>query len=139
MTGNSFLNTYLIVAGTSYTYYVKAKNANGNINNSNGTLSKTATSCGSARMANSTNSEAEIKLYPNPNNGKFVLSLNKQVENKASYVIYDVTGKSIQNKELNIKDMNSEIEVDISNFPAGIYMVNITIDNQEFTKKVIKN
>ncbi len=139
LTGNSFLNTYLINAGTTYTYYVRAKNANGAINNSNGTLSRTAISCSSARTANSINSEEEIKLYPNPNNGKFTLSLSKQVENKASYAIYDVTGKLIQNKELNENNLNSEIEVDISNFPAGIYMVNITIDNQEFTKKVVKN
>jgi len=139
LTGNSFLNTYLIVAGTSYTYYVKAKNANGNINNSNGTLSKTAISCGSARVANSINSETEIKLYPNPNTGKFTLLLNKQIDNKVSYAIYDVTGKLIQNKDLNNNNINSEIEIDISNFPAGIYMINITIDNQEFSKKVIKN
>ena len=139
LTGNSFLNTYLITAGTSYTYSVRAKNANGTANNSNGTLSKTAISCSSAKMANDTDSLAEIKLYPNPNDGKFTLSMNKQMASKASYVIYDVTGKLIQSKQLDDKEMHSDIEIDISNFPSGIYMVNITLGNQEFSKKIIKN
>lgn len=138
VTGNAFLNTYLITAGTTYSYYVKAKNANGSVNNSNGTISRTAISCTSGKSAGQIGkSELNIKVYPNPNNGKFVVALDKANYTEARYSIYDITGKQIENKLLN--NQESEIAIDISKFPAGTYLLNLTIDNQEFTKKIVKN
>lgn len=137
LTGTTFLNTYLIVAGTAYTYSMVAKNANGTIANSNGTLSRTAISCTAARSSDPGSTELEIRIAPNPNDGRFLLSLNKMT-NEASYNIYDVTGKLIQSEKVNSKDALSGIGIDISAFPSGVYVINIHVDNQEFSKKIIK-
>lgn len=140
VTGNSFLNTYLITAGTSYSYYIKAKNANGSVNNSNGTISRTAISCGSGRAAASPigKSELDVKIYPNPNNGQFTITVDKASAGDVQYAIYDITGKVIESKNVE-SDGRLETAVDISRLPSGTYIINVTTDNQEFTKKIIKN
>ncbi|WP_447636721.1 N-acetylmuramoyl-L-alanine amidase [Flavobacterium microcysteis] len=140
VTGNAFLNTYLITAGTSYSYYIKAKNANGSINNSNGTLSRTAISC-SARPAGpigKSGLELDVKIYPNPNNGQFTITVDKASDSEVHYSIYDITGKVIESKNIE-SDGRLETSVDISRLPSGTYIINVTTDNQEFTKKIIKN
>lgn len=140
LTGNSFLNTYLINAGSTYTFYMVAKNANGSIVNSNGTLSRTAVSCFSARIANpESTSEHGATLFPNPNNGKFTVQLNEVPESNVSYTIYDVTGKIVQRREISTNDISSGIEIDISAQASGVYIINITAGEKEFSKKLIKN
>ncbi|WP_306350082.1 N-acetylmuramoyl-L-alanine amidase [Flavobacterium sp. '19STA2R22 D10 B1'] len=140
LTGNSFLNTYLINAGSTYTYSIKAKNATGSTANSNGTISRTAISCAGARNSATVGlSDLDIKIYPNPNTGKFMLTLNSTITNEGHYEIYDVMGRKVVAQKLSNNDTSSDVEIDISKFPSGVYMLNVVIDNQEFTKKIIKN
>ncbi|MET0758803.1 MAG: N-acetylmuramoyl-L-alanine amidase, partial [Flavobacterium sp.] len=54
VTGTQFLNTYLITAGSTYTFSMVAKNSVGNTANANGTVSVTAISCIGARNASET-------------------------------------------------------------------------------------
>jgi N-acetylmuramoyl-L-alanine amidase len=138
LTGNSFLNTYLITAGTTYTYYVKAKNGNGTTNNSNGTQSKTAISCAKSSNSASTISDSEIKVYPNPSNGFFTISMKTKSARSINYYIYDITGKLLENNNLPNNE-NSEIFVDISSLSIGTYILKVNADNQEFSQKIIKN
>jgi N-acetylmuramoyl-L-alanine amidase len=137
LTGNSFLNTYLITAGTTYSFYIVAKNGNGTLTNSNGTVSRTAVSCVQARMANTaTASGPDIKVYPNPTEGRFTVAM-PEIGEDASYNIYDVTGKMVQSKTITTKDV-SAIDIDISSLPSGVYILNIITGGEEFSKRIIK-
>lgn len=135
VTGTSFLNTYLIAAGTTYTYYVKAKNTAGTLNNSNGTLSATATNCSGAKISEGQDVKEAITLsfYPNPTDGILNLEINKTEVQNIKYLIMDMNGRIV--KEANLE---TERTINLSQFPAATYFVRVLVDGQEFVKQIIK-
>ncbi|WP_298393310.1 N-acetylmuramoyl-L-alanine amidase [Flavobacterium sp.] len=139
VTGTSFLNTYLITAGTTYTYYVKAKNSVGTLNNSNGNRSATATAC-AARMSNSTNvtNAKEITLFPNPAQNEINIIVENTLNEEIFIEIYDLTGKSVFTSSFISKESNLQKTVDISQFSVGTYFVKTTVGGEEFIKQIIK-
>ncbi|UOX33056.1 N-acetylmuramoyl-L-alanine amidase [Flavobacterium sediminilitoris] len=141
VTGNSFLNTYLINAGSVYTYYIKAKNSSGTLNNSNGSRSVTATSC--AAKASNENDEqlefnGEISLYPNPAINEITFEINNVQSKNVTLDIFDISGKRIKNMKLNSDNDLIQQQLNISEFASGIYFINFTIDNKEYLKKFVK-
>ncbi len=135
VTGTSFLNTYLITAGTTYTYYVKAKNSAGTLNNSNGTLSATATNCSGAKMSEEQNVKETITLsfYPNPTDGILNLEINKTEVQNIHYTIMDMNGRMIRESNL-----NKERSINLSQLPSATYFVRVVVDGQEFVKQIVK-
>lgn len=134
ITGTSFLNTYLINAGTTYTYYVRAKNSTGGTNNTNGTLSRTAVSC-AAPMGNT---QQNLVIYPNPNNGKFTFKVNNTESTDVYYTVSNANGSVIQNGHIDAKNAQRETGIDISAQPAGIYVLNVTAGRINYSEKIIK-
>lgn len=135
VTGTSFLNTYLITAGATYTYYVKAKNSAGTINNSNGTLSVTATKCATAKISEGIDVKEPIELsfYPNPTDGILNLEMTKVEVQNIHYMIMDANGRVV--KEANLE---KERSINLSQLPAATYFVRVVVDGQEFVKQIVK-
>ena len=135
ITGTSFLNTYLITAGTTYSYYVKAKNSAGTLNNSNGTLSVTATNCSGAKISdeNDVKETITISFYPNPTDGLLNLEINKTEVQNIQYCVIDLNGKTVKEAYLKTKR-----EINLSQLPSATYFVKIVVDGQEFVKQIIK-
>ncbi|NOZ34431.1 MAG: T9SS type A sorting domain-containing protein [Chlorobi bacterium] len=78
---------------------------------------------------------ANVSLFPNPTNGKFRLSVGRNIPTY-SVKIMTVTGQNIF--EQIIKN-NNTYELDLTNKPGGIYFVKITFgDNSSVTKKIVK-
>ncbi len=80
----------------------------------------------------------QIKLYPNPNNGRFsinLLSLFKGIEKYLS--IIDSTGNTIYFTKVN-HDENT-IHFDLSEVNPGLYFVKIQTEKKVLTGKFIKN
>ena len=72
-----------------------------------------------------------FSLYPNPANN--VLYVNQQNANDDFLVeIYDFSGKNYFRKQ--IENMTA---IDISNFPAGLYLIRISDNDEIYTKKLI--
>ena len=143
VTGTTFLNTYLISAGTTYTYSVKAKNSIGTLNNSNGTLAVTAINC-TAKMAETETTtqlntpQTEIALYPNPTSGIFNLAVNNAKNERIEYYLFDSNGKMINNAKIDSSEEDLNQQIDISHLPKGIYFARILIANREYNRKIIK-
>lgn len=131
ITGTTFLNTYLITAGTSYTYFVKAKNSIGTLNNSNSSIAITAISC--AKIVTQAES-TEITLYPNPTSGIFYLDISNTPDKTMTYRISDATGKVVSESKME----TSTTSIDISQLPSGIYFISILINNREVVKRIVK-
>ena len=72
----------------------------------------------------------DISLYPNPVKRKIYL---KSVENIQNVKIYDLTGKIVIERAGLIGT-----EIDISNLLSGVYIINISTENNSFTTKIIK-
>ena len=71
----------------------------------------------------------QISIYPNPSNGIFTIN------NVKNYIITDVNGRTI--KMLSLINEESNITIDISNHPKGIYFVNIFTNKNVKTEKII--
>jgi len=75
-----------------------------------------------------------ISIYPNPTKDKFLLDLNKSSEN-SSIEIEDVFGKMILRKKIT----SGKIEIDISDFADGLYILRIITNEKYFDHfKLIK-
>jgi hypothetical protein len=75
----------------------------------------------------------EFMVYPNPANE--VLYVSSAGDEVIEIIIYDVKGQIVQKVSL---PAGSD-EIDISKLDKGIYLINIQVDDEVFTKKIIKN
>ncbi len=82
--------------------------------------------------------EPGFEIYPNPINGGILYGKFTNPENKKSTVkIYDLLGRELVSKEVNIEDGNFSMSFDYENFKAGTYMVVVLTDTVRLTKRVI--
>ncbi|MBT6745292.1 MAG: T9SS type A sorting domain-containing protein, partial [Flavobacteriales bacterium] len=73
----------------------------------------------------------ELLLYPNPNNGTFVVSISK--EGNYNVVVRNVIGQTKENVDLN----GTNKEISLNSIEAGIYFVTIKSEGFEKTEKII--
>jgi len=75
-----------------------------------------------------------FNIFPNPGNGKFILS-NINNEKIKTINIYDVTGKNILNLS---KNLNANIEIDITKNKNGIYIISLQTESNIYKFKFVK-
>ena len=78
--------------------------------------------------------ESQIKVYPNPTKGELIIN-NGELKIE-SVTIYDIMGKTLNNFQLST--LNSQLKIDISHLPNGVYFLKIETANGTTTQKVIK-
>lgn len=76
------------------------------------------------------NTLSNLSLFPNPSKGK--VTLKAQTNENAQVSIYNILGKVVYNKK---QSLNSEMN--LSNLKAGIYMVKISSEAKQTTKRLI--
>ena len=84
-------------------------------------------------------SEKEIKVFPNPSDGRFQLTLDYQGADKVTAKVYDLTGKQVKDISENLikEDTSVTAQVNLESPKAGIYFLRVTIGKEVFTKKII--
>ena len=88
----------------------------------------------SENVTNKEFSQSNFKVYPNPNTGKFEIELNKISPNDLCLIITNASGIVVYSSKSFYK---SVINVDISNFPKGIYFVKLFNDSHTYVNKII--
>lgn len=73
------------------------------------------------------NQLSDIKIYPNPSNGKISID---GVEGVGKLSVYSITGQQIQQQKI----VEKQVEI---NLPAGIYVIKIESENQYFIQRLI--
>jgi hypothetical protein len=77
-----------------------------------------------------------VKAYPNPYSENFNLSVTTSSEDKVGIVVYDMTGRLIERREVRPSDM---VEQQIGDrYPSGVYNVVVTQGEEVKTVRVIK-
>ena len=77
----------------------------------------------------------DIKFYPNPTQGKLAVEIsNYDLNAKGKIQVFDMGGRLVQN----ISNLSQQLEVDISNEPAGSYIMVIVIGQEKSEWKIIK-
>lgn len=77
--------------------------------------------------------EDEFTVYPNPASDKLYISMEDELEMEV--FIYNISGQLVNHVML--QDGNDE--VDISQLHQGLYLISVKVDDEVFTKKIIKN
>ena len=75
-------------------------------------------------------------LYPNPNNGKFIIEI--PISNTSSEIkvkVFDIHGKLVFDKKYNVNQIN----IDLTTLLNGIYFINISNNDLNRTKKILIN
>ncbi len=79
--------------------------------------------------------EKQLKIYPNPTRGKLAIEIvNYNFNDNGTIQVFDMGGRLIQN----ITNLSQSMEVDITNQPAGSYIMIIVIGNEKSEWTVIK-
>lgn len=76
----------------------------------------------------------DYKVYPNPTRNYVNIDMGREHTN-ASIQVFDMTGNLLKIEEL---DRLSRIELDLSEFKAGLYMIHILSDQINSVSRVIK-
>ncbi|QBZ97459.1 DUF7619 domain-containing protein [Flavobacterium sangjuense] len=86
-------------------------------------------------LGNPTFNTNTISLYPNPTTDMVAISNSAANDKIATVVIYEVSGKRVYTLNKNtLRDIN----VDVSNFARGLYLVELTSENNtKVTKKLL--
>lgn len=83
---------------------------------------------------------ATLNIYPNPNNGDFLLTYNLPEKSNVRVSVIDLTGREIveiSEKAQTAGDHQQEIAIAGNQLSAGIYMVKLQANNQVYVKKLV--
>ncbi|MCH3924753.1 MAG: T9SS type A sorting domain-containing protein, partial [Bacteroidales bacterium] len=80
------------------------------------------------------NDNISVLVYPNPTNNKATLDI-EGLNEKATLFIYDLQGREMMRKELNVGE--KDIELNVKGFSKGVYNVRIVNNKDNITKKLI--
>ena len=81
----------------------------------------------------------QLKIFPNPSDGRFQLSLEYDGMKEVAAKVFDITGKLVQDisEDLVINKSAVTADVDLRVPRSGIYFLRIEIGKSVFTKKII--
>ena len=80
--------------------------------------------------------QVSVTIFPNPSNGIFNLEMEQFVNLKMGSIdIFNVLGEQIF--QSNIQNQTSNIQINLSAQPKGIYFVNIKVGQELISKKIV--
>lgn len=75
-------------------------------------------------------------IYPNPASSKVNIKLNSQESERLMVEVRDMMGKNVMHKIISVNIGENELEINVSNFSEGTYILNITDSHQSQTKQL---
>ncbi|MCX6230246.1 MAG: T9SS type A sorting domain-containing protein [Bacteroidetes bacterium] len=82
-------------------------------------------------------SATDIKIIPNPNNGKFNLNFTNEYSENISIQIFNMLGELVYNESKHQYKGIYNDNIDISKLSNGIYSINIKIGERKTTEKIV--
>lgn len=80
---------------------------------------------------------SQVKLMPNPTSGQTIIDVEFAKTVDARVQVLNIMGQELQRIES--RQVNREqYPLDLSEYPAGVYLVRITAENRSFTAKLVK-
>ena len=84
-------------------------------------------------------SPGDLRLYPNPVHDQVQLELDlEKPAESGNIVVYNYLGQKMYNRQIYPVDGRLTEQLDFSAYPSGIYLVNIEVNGQQISRKVIK-
>ncbi len=79
----------------------------------------------------------KVLIYPNPTEGSATLDVDFVKPVDAEARLFNMMGQSLWNKEIK-QTLHGSYDIDLRNYPAGIYFIRITAENKTFVAKLVK-
>jgi len=79
----------------------------------------------------------QLKVYPNPSSGVFVLTIYDLRFTNGELTIYDVLGQVLQKAAVEGGSRSQKFEINLSAYPAGIYHLQLITDKSTINKKIV--
>lgn len=80
-------------------------------------------------------SENVWNIFPNPTTSKINIQSTNYQTNKLTVVIQDITGRALFAQQI---DHFDNIQIDLSKFPSGLYLIKLSSDQNIYTYKIVK-
>jgi hypothetical protein len=81
--------------------------------------------------------DAMFQLFPNPTSGNATVALNLQKEATVEVRIIDISGQEIATRNYGSLNGPSNIQLNTADLSAGVYMVEVRINNEKMIKRLI--
>lgn len=81
---------------------------------------------------------SKVTLAPNPTTGNTTLNLELSRPTAARIQVLNVMGQLLYETRSQTSEQQQQYELDMTNRPAGVYLVRIVADNRTFTTKLVK-
>jgi hypothetical protein len=78
---------------------------------------------------------SHVNVYPNPSTGVFHVSFSSMLQHDMSYRVFNSNGQVLINE--NFQPQNQQLEVNLNQYPAGIYHLQIFHKDQVYYKKLV--
>ena len=79
----------------------------------------------------------EIEVYPNPTRGLVNINFDKIIEQNVTISLVDAFGKEVYRNKFNVGFETSIIDFDISNYPKGVYFLQMVSDDIIKTERIV--
>ena len=89
-----------------------------------------------AEKRNGVPNPSAINIYPNPANDNITIEFTADYN---SIEIYDSFGRKTMSRQVNTTTGQQVIDVDISGYPSGLYLVVVKNDTDRYYKRIVKN
>lgn len=80
-----------------------------------------------------------VKVYPNPNKGKFEIAFTSSNNQNGVIEIYDVLGNVVYLQKQKYNTGYNKVQLDISTYPNSVYMIRLISEKGSHTVRILKN
>ena len=86
-------------------------------------------------LASGSTSQPHLTVYPNPVDEHLILEVNtNRLPGKINIYLYNATGTSVYNQSIALPTS----QIDLQDYPPGIYFLHVLLDNRKRVYKIIK-
>lgn len=78
----------------------------------------------------------DFALYPNPNNGNFIIQFSSETSNDVDIIIHDLRGRQVYSEVFQNRGLFNQ-EIQLKNASSGIYLVTVQDGNRKEVKKIV--
>ncbi|NOU60776.1 PKD domain-containing protein [Marinifilum caeruleilacunae] len=93
--------------------------------------------CGSVSLNKEikTSYNDQLKIYPNPSNGKFSIDLSKIVFSELSWSVFSTQGAEVKNGL--VSEFTNILEFNLNGLSGGVYILRMNVDGEVLTRKLL--
>lgn len=93
---------------------------------------------GSFKISVLENKSLDVSIFPNPFSNLLNLTFSDSIEDPVNVTVYDILGRVVFNKQYLPTDSNS-LTLDLDFLNKSQYILNLSMNDKNFTSKIIKN